>query len=204
MQREAHTVEVANVTNSGHVWPFTQETLRGRWDFQKTAHRNISMDAEGMKRLAREVGSIPGLFIQVDDEQWKGRIFDPLKETPEGQKIWDKCNSVFKLYGHEFEESKLHKTVERDLSADELKHWLEKMVQGVQSGNLEVVAGSAELPTPAEVLKMPGRISNNVWGELQETKEKEDPNDPRPMGHRNDVKVPASHKPKPATADAEG
>lgn len=198
-----YVVEVATATNSNVLWPFTQDMMRGRWDFGRTAHRSISQDNEGMKTLAREVRSIPGLYVMVDKDTWTGRLFDPMVETEDGRKIKEKLDKVYKQYPVEFGgQHEMFKTKEVELTADTLKHWLEKMVQGVSSEVFVVVPGSEELPTMDEVLSMPGRISNNLMSGKLDMKEKDDPNDPRPLSFRDSVRKPPNCKrPETATAD---
>lgn len=204
------TIEINNENNGGHFWSPTGEALRGRWDFGRTAHRNISQDAEGMKQLARIVRLIPGMFVQVDIESWTGRIFDPMNETEEGREQLAKIKQVYKQNESEFgtEDFGLAKTREFQFdTADELKEWTFRMAQAVAAKNATVVDGSEDMPSPEQIAKtMPGGLLNNPGIEI-ETKPKPDPNDARPLKMRDQVKVPANYKPvreEEASAASEG
>lgn len=200
------TIEVNNSTNGGHVWMITKDNLRGRWDFGRTAHRNISQSAEGTKQLARVVRTIPGMFIQVDTEKWIGRIFDPLKETEEGREIFAKITQVYKQYESEFGLGRVGLVDAREFvfnDANELKEWMYRMRQAVDSKNASAVGD--EMPSIRDIEKAPGGILNNLGSDV-DTKPKEDPNDNRPIKYRNVVKVPPNYRPKreeeaPASAD---
>ncbi len=146
-----YSIEVNGPKDESIIFAPTQTKVRGRWDFQRTAHRDKS---EVLKRLAYEVPMIPGKVIALDSDAKKGCIFDPLG-SGEGKAILEKINAIAKDTGGEV--TAAHPTENYVLDVHGVKEWLYWMRRQVDAGMATVVPGSANLPTLEQIAELPGR-----------------------------------------------
>lgn len=146
-----YSIEISGPRDESIIFAPTQTKVRGRWDFQRTAHRD---KLDSMKRLAYEVPVIPGKVIALNTSTKQGCIFDPLS-TGEGAKILEKINAIAKEFGDP--ESKAHPREDYKLDANGVKDWLYWMRRKLDNNEAVLVPGSAELPTLAEIAELPGR-----------------------------------------------
>jgi hypothetical protein len=167
-------IEIAGPKNENVIFSPTRTKVRGRWDNAKTMHRDRG---EAMKKLAMAAPSIPGKCILLDTDKMVGEIFDPLKDTREGQVALQAIKQVFKEYSTEFgtatPEGHPRETYPK-LTPDDVKTWAFYMRNLLDTKMAEVVAGSAKLPTIDEIRKWPGRRLRDPLNDGQQTSKTEE------------------------------
>jgi hypothetical protein len=149
-------IEVASELNNTLLFgPLGNMEVRGRWDFNHVAGR---FTHDSMKALNKATSVIPGECLAVDPKARTCRLFDPLRETPQGRKIWQAIKPIIERYASHFEcgTSLREPIVYTDCDEDRMKTWLYYMRRAVDSG-LAVVVGNRELPTLEEIKALPGR-----------------------------------------------
>lgn len=195
-----YTIEFVNDGNSGHIWAPSNERIRGRFSFANVAHRDIGSDA--LKEMSRSIRFVPGQYVQIDTEQFIGRVIDPLGETRDGKETWDKIDTIIRRHIGEFgSPMKPIPLTEVKLSVNQMKEWLYEMARCIETGKAQVVPGSDEILTVEQARKVPGKRRRDIFntGDQRGTGK---PDDDRLAKFTDEVKVPAGYGPKTATADA--
>ena len=182
------TIEVDNRGNSPVIFAPLQERLTCRWNFTNTLNRSISADAKGMRGLAMEFrDGIPGQCVQVDIEAFVGRVFYPQSLDKDLRR---RVQAIYKAHPAtlgpvpDFGDPREFK-----LGPDDMKEWLYAMSRMVETGLAVCVAGSGEMPTVAEVLKMPGKIEADPHFQGQKGGEGKG----EPERYRNEVRLPKNY-----------
>lgn len=154
--------------------------LRGRWAAFRVAHRNKS---EVMGQMSR-IESIPGICVELDTDKRQGRIFDPLRETDEGRKIWREVQAVIRDFPSFFGNPRepWPETIHDRLTPDNIKTWLWSMSNLVAAGQARVVGGSDPMPSPEDVRKMPGKRLKDPMNTVLPAKQEEMWTDAVPEG----------------------
>lgn len=151
--------EVAGPNCENLLFQVTREKLRGRWEASRVAR---FIPSEAMRDL-NTIPAIPGMHIVVDTSAKKAVIYDPLREDADGQRIWKQVHKVLKTHEYAFGPIyDLSPPVERTLTADDLKTWLFSLRSAYDSGILQKVAGSDELPSVEDIRRMPGKRLTDV------------------------------------------
>lgn len=151
-------IEIAGDKNQDHAFRPLSEKIRGRKDSARFPQRGRP---EGLAELLAAVTVIPGEYIMVDLDKMEGHRFDPLRETPEGQQLWQQMTPIIKRHSLEFgmilelREPSIHKLSYDGEGGGLVKDWLWAMRSAVNGGHARVVSGS--LPTLEEIRAMPGK-----------------------------------------------
>ncbi len=165
-------IEIATERNNNYLFdPLGHVHIRGRWDFHKAAGR---YSHEAMKALNKLTTVIPGECLAVDVKNRTCRLFDPLRETAAGRKIWASIKPIIEQYQSHFQcgVGLREPTVIRDCSEDTLKTWLYYMRRAVDSGHAKVV-GNRVLPPLEEIKALPGRREVGFFSNTQYKTEEE-------------------------------
>jgi hypothetical protein len=150
------TIEVASEGNNTLLFgPLGNMEVRGRWDFNHVAGRSTH---DSMKAMNKTASIIPGERIAVDPKARTCRLYDPLRETPQGQKVWEAVKPIIERFKSHFNcgTSLREPIVYHDCDEDRMKTWLYYMRRAVDAG-LAIVVGNKELPTLEEIKALPGR-----------------------------------------------
>lgn len=155
---QTYRVEVNPGRGRTYLWPPMQEKLRGRWSF---AEMPLTDANEDISKLSRVAPVIPGLVIEVDLTASEVAILDPLEFDPDGRRILKEIRQVMKGFSvlsfHTDPWPARRWTVAKDDPVT-LKNWMYHLVRGVISGKLLPESRSADIPTIAEVERMPGKF----------------------------------------------
>jgi hypothetical protein len=153
------TIEVANSKNCSVMFGGTSQRLRGRW----TASNIVRSDMhDALKRLS-EIPVIPGIRIQIDFNERVCRIYDPLKETEEGRKIWKEVSVVMSQFKELFGGAPMQPWDEqriKNASHSDLKSWLYWMrrLHDIDHAVLvESESNVSEMPSLEKIATLPGR-----------------------------------------------
>lgn len=157
-----YRIEVAGPQNQGLAFAPYGGRLRGRWESSRVAHFDKS---EGMKALS-QIPVIPGICIELDTDKHYAKIFDPLRETPQGQVVWRQVSGVLERYQTEF--GSMRELMEpkeyRDLSQDDVKTWAFEMRKALDGNLARYVEPCDRMPTADEIrFAMPGRRVRDPW-----------------------------------------
>jgi len=163
------TIEIAGPQNDNYMWPVTQEALRGRWRAAVVAHHDKS---DGLKAVCA-LESIPGLHVWIDTRAKECGICDPLGMDEKGEPVSDEGRRKFKQWEtiqreHQTQLSKMAPWEPQAFSSDRcnkdfMKEWLFCMRRAIDAGYAIYVDGSQQLPPIEEIVKLPGRITNEPF-----------------------------------------
>ena len=151
-------VEIASKGNNEWLFPPTQERLRGRWDALNVAHLE---PGERLRALHQIAPVIPGIRICIDMDNKILSIYDPLRETEEGQRIWenikDRVKAIDSSGNIELMKRRDLSLVEFDHPRNALKDWMFWCRRGINEGICEPTKESAEWPTLESIRNSEGR-----------------------------------------------
>lgn len=158
------SIEIAGPRNECVLFTPTGETIRGRWDFRNTAHRDLG---EALKHVFIAAPIIPGMILRIDTDARSAKRIDPLKETEEGKAILAKINAVFLMYKQVFGGPKeAHETVEyNELTTDQIKEWVFYIRSLLDNKMATLIPGSDTPPTLLQIRKeWPGKRRKDPLG----------------------------------------
>lgn len=150
------SIEICGPQNECVMFDPTQNKLRGRWSHHVSSGRSMH---ESLSRVQAASSVIPGMCVAITPQAASGRIFDPLRETEAGRDIWKRIAPILKAFENFFENGR--PVPQKDfasLTADDIKEWLFRMRQLVDTGMAVLTPESAPLPTLAEIVAMPGKV----------------------------------------------
>lgn len=156
-------IEIAGNSNQDHTFRPLSEKIRGRKDSARFPQRGRP---EGLAELLSAVPVIPGEYLMVDLDKMEGHRFDPLRETPEGQQLWQQMTPIIKRHSLEFgailqlREPAIHKLTHDGDGGGLIKDWLWAMARAVDAGHARVVSG--KMPTYEEIKEMPGKRTRDL------------------------------------------
>jgi len=161
------TIEICGPHNEQYAWPVTQDSLRGRWSAARVAHHDKSAGLKALSALEH----IPGLYVWIDTRAKACGIYDPLgfdeKGEPvseAGRRAWAQIEQINARNPTAFTKSKpWDPMVQTDINADQAKEWMYWMGRAVEGRHAVYADGSQQLPTVAEIVKLPGRIRNEAF-----------------------------------------
>jgi hypothetical protein len=135
--------------------------LRGRWSAAAVAYADKS---EGMKAMSA-VSIIPGIHIWLDVKERKAGIYDPLRDTDDGRRVWADVKRILDRYsfafGGPFEP--WQPVTRENLTIDDIKDWAFHMRTALDGNLAQYVPGSDQLPTIDKIRSMPGRRHADMW-----------------------------------------
>jgi hypothetical protein len=165
-------IEIATDRNNNFRFaPLGQLPIRGRWDFNKVAGR---FQHEAMLAVNHVTSIILGECLAVDVKNRTCRLFDPLRETEAGRRMWAGIKPIIEQFKGHFQSGTALRepTVIRDCDEDKLKTWLYYMRRAVDAGHAQVVSNS-RLPLLEEIKALPGRREVGMYANTQWSTEKE-------------------------------
>lgn len=156
-----YVIEVCGKHNETLMFAPLHARVRGRLDSAHVQHIGRPVH---LAELFTAAPVIPGQYIMVDADKMEGHIFDPLRETPDGQKLWQSILPIIEKYPNAFQvktklrEPEVHKlSLNAENGGQLLKDWLWAMARAVQSGVARPVEGKDPPPSLEEIAKMPGK-----------------------------------------------
>jgi len=158
-------IEIAGPNNESVVFDPVGQRLRGRWSHVATAGHTIHESLAALQRAAPE---IPGIYIALDPQARTARVFDPLKETEEGQRIWSLIQPVLTTYEAFLNNGRPWDTqVYENLTPDQVKTWAFEIRNVLDCGYGRMVSGP-EPPPLATIKAMPGgRFVRSYMGQRE-------------------------------------
>jgi hypothetical protein len=151
-----YTVEACGQNNEQWIYAPLREKLRGHWSWAKVGHKDKSEYAKVLSQAAPEV---PGQCILIDTDKKELVVFDPLIETPEGQRVLAAMNGVNERFGAESGGKKTgaERSILKLRDENEVKTHLHFMRLGIDEGLAKTPNGGESLPSLEEIAAMPGK-----------------------------------------------
>ncbi len=161
MSSKIFEIEIASERNHSYSFAPTLEVLRGRWASANVAHLE---PGAVLRQVHQAAPIIPGMRVRVDVANRTLTVYDPLKETEEGQKIWARISAIFEQNEEVFgADIKPVDSSRVEFSVDAVKEWLYWMRRAINAGHAIKTPESSEIPTLEEVKKLPGKRQAEPW-----------------------------------------
>lgn len=143
--------------------------LRGRWSSSVVAYADKS---EALKSMS-SVPIIPGIHIWLDVRERKAGIYDPLRDTDEGRRIWTDVKKILDRYAFAFggPYAPWEPVTQDNLTIDDIKGWAFHMRTALDGGLAQYVPGSEQLPTIDKIKAMPGKRKADPWNSGRQDQE---------------------------------
>ncbi|HJT78076.1 MAG TPA: hypothetical protein VJ739_12805, partial [Gemmataceae bacterium] len=156
-------IELGDERNRNINWAPEQLILRGRW-----TRANLLPD-EHVEQV-QQFPDVPGMMVKVDGRRRRLEVFDPLAD-PKNKDLADEVAALFKkFFGQQVRPEP--PLVRENATDSQVKLWLWHMHvlcvgsprdQKARTGGPQARVAEGQLPRPAEIEALPGRIRVGLY-----------------------------------------